>query len=264
MIDNIISTVYKCNHCTRTYKIKTNYTKHTLFCEIINKTPREREIENDADKLPSSRELYMILLEVTAKYAQLEKKVDELTKSANTKKRKINVIDWLNDNYTYNDCITFEKWVSSIKITRTHLELIFNSDYIHGNVEILKYLMLQLSNEHLPIKAFQQKENILFVCILDETQNKKWEIMDDTIFVTLMNTISKQIFSEFSKWQTENNHKMYEDDFSTKYSLNFQKILGCGVKNNHSQSELNSRIKRELYKHLKMNLKNIVEYEFGF
>ena len=66
--------------------------------------------------------------------------------------------------------------------------------------------------------------------------------------------------TEFIKWQKENTDKIYEDEFSNKYAVNFQKILG----GNNTQEYNNSRIKKELYKYLKMNLKNIIEYEFSF
>jgi DNA-directed RNA polymerase subunit RPC12/RpoP len=70
------TTPYKCVLCKKEYKLKSNYTKHTLLCETINKTQHERIRENDTDKMPTMREMYSILLEVTAKYSQLEKKIE--------------------------------------------------------------------------------------------------------------------------------------------------------------------------------------------
>ena len=271
------SNPYKCVLCKKEYKLKSNYTKHTLFCETINKTQHERIRENDTDKMPTMREMYSILLEVTAKYSQLEKKMEEMTKWTEIKKRKLNVIEWLNE--TNLSTISFNEWSSSnIIITRKHLDIMFKHDYIHGCIEIIKDLLSLTDLNKLPLKSFNQKENTLFIATLDTSNCKeegndndnhknkesssdiKWEIMSDKIFIEFISKISKQLLTEFIKWQKENTDKIYEDEFSNKYAVNFQKILG----GNNTQEYNNSRIKKELYKYLKMNLKNIIEYEFSF
>ena len=274
------SNPYKCVLCKKEYKLKSNYTKHTLFCETINKTQYERICENDTDKMPTMREMYSILLEVTAKYSQLEKKMEEMTKWTEIKKRKLNVIEWLNE--TNLSTISFNSLCSSnIVITRKHLNIIFNHNYINGCIEIIKDLLSFTDLNKLPLRAFNQKENTLFIATMDtviceeEINNNKnnnnnnhdkdsgikWEIMSEKIFIDFINNISKQLLTEFIKWQKENNDKIYNDDeFSNKYAVNLQKILG----GNNTQEYNNLRIKKELYKHLKMNLKNIIEYEFSF
>ena len=275
------SNPYKCVLCKKEYKLKSNYTKHTLFCETINKTQYERICENDTDKMPTMREMYSILLEVTAKYSQLEKKMEEMMKWTEIKKRKLNVIEWLNE--TNLSTISFNEWSSSnILITRKHLDIMFKHDYIHGCIEIIKDLLSSTDLNKLPLKSFNQKENTLFIATPntsnceeegndndndnDNDKNKesssdiKWEIMSDKMFIEFISKISKQLLTEFIKWQKENTDKIYEDEFSNKYAVNFQKILG----GNNTQEYNNSRIKKELYKYLKMNLKNIIEYEFSF
>jgi len=271
------SNPYKCVLCQKEYKLKSNYTKHTLICEIMNKCNQERIRENDTDKLPTMREMYSILLEVTAKYSQLEKKMEEMTKWTEIKKRKLNVIEWLNE--TNLSTISFNLWCSSnIVITRKHLNIIFNHNYINGCIEIIKDLLSFTDLNKLPLKAFNQKENTLFIATMDtvicaeEGNNDnndnnvkgpeiKWEIMSEKMFIDFINKISKQLLTEFIKWQKENADKIYNDDeFSNKYAVNLQKILG----GNNTQEYNNLRIKKELYKHLKMNLKNIIEYEFSF
>ena len=258
---------YKCALCNKEYKLKSSYTKHSLICEIMNKSQPERLRVNDGDKLPTMSEMYTILLEVTAKYTQLEKKMEEMTKWTEIKKRKLNVIEWLNE--TYISTISFNQWCSSnIVFKRKHLEVMFNHDYIHGCIEIIKDLLSFTALNKLPLKAFNQKENTLFVAVMDTTNREggkkngeiKWEIMTEKMFIDFINIISKQTLTEFLKWQKENVNKMYEDEFSTKYAVNLQKILG----GNYTQEYNNSRIKKELYKHLRMNLKNIIEYEFSF
>jgi hypothetical protein len=280
---------YKCKYCNRAYKLKPNYDKHYLLCNTlsisktsISKTSISKtNTKETLDYVPSLRDMFTLVLELTAKNSQLEQKVEELSKWAESKKKKLNVIDWLNEKYTKN--IKYSEWVAGIIITRKHLEAVFNSDMVTGCYEILQNLLsLHISNEHIsnehisnehisnehisnehisnehtiPIKAFDQKENILFIY----NDDNKWEILSQPMFANLINILSKKILTEFLKWQTENKSKMKQDDFSYKYARNVQKIMG----GNLTQEQIHTRVKKELYNYLKMNLKNVVEYEFSF
>lgn len=259
--------LYNCKYCNRNYKLKPNYDKHYLLCDTLNKTRISKPIicknikENNADYVPSLRDMFTIILELTAKNSQLEQRVEELSKWAESKKKKLNVIDWLNEKYTKN--IKYTEWLGGINITRNHLEAVFKTDMVTGCYEILQNL-LTLDNtningtddETMPIKAFTQKDNILFIY----NDENKWEILSQPMFANLMNTLSKNILTEFLKWQTENKSKMRQDEFSYTYARNVQKIMG----GNLTQEQIHMRVKKELYNYLKMNLRNVVEYEFSF
>ena len=270
---------YKCKYCNRTYKLKPNYDKHYLLCDTLNKSISKTSIsktsigktsigktsicisKNNADYVPSLRDMFTIILELTAKNSQLEQRVEELSKWAESKKKKLNVIDWLNEKYTKN--IKYTDWLAGINITRNHLEAVFKSDMVIGCKEILENLLtLHTTNENgsddeiQPIKAFDQKENILFIY----NDDNKWEILTLPMFANLMNILSKKIITEFLKWQTENKSKIRQDDFSYTYARNVQKIMG----GNLTQEQIHMRVKKELYNYLKMNLRNVVEYEFSF
>ena len=248
---------YKCKYCNRAYKLKPNYDKHYLLCDTLNisKTICKTTKENNADYVPSLRDMFTLILELTAKNSQLEQKVEELSKWTESKKKKLNVIDWLNEKYTKN--IKYSVWLAGINITRKHLEAVFNSDMVTGCYEILQNLLSLdiMSDQTIPIKAFDQKENILFIY----TDDNKWEILSQPMFANLMNMLSKNILTEFLKWQTENKSKMKQDDFSYRYARNVQKIMG----GNLTQEQIHTRVKKELYNYLKMNLRNVVEYEFS-
>ena len=249
---------YKCKYCNRTYKLKPNYDKHYLLCDTLNKYNNKTMSNktNNNDDLPSFRDMFTLILELTAKNSQLEQKVEELSKWAESKKKKLNVIDWLNEKYTKN--IKYTEWLAKIIITRTHLEAVFNSDMVIGCSEIIKSLLTLHTaadnNETQPIKAFDQKDNILFIY----NDDNKWEMLSPQMFANLMNSLSKNILTEFIKWQTENKHRMREDDFSYKYARNVQTIMG----GNLTQEQIHMRVKKEIYNYLKMNLRNVVEYEF--
>jgi hypothetical protein len=266
---------YRCKYCNRTYKLKPNYDKHYLLCNTLNISICKTSIsktsisktsisktskENNADYVPSLRDMFTLILELTAKNSQLEQKVEELSKWAESKKKKLNVLDWLNEKYTKN--IKYTDWLAGINITRKHLEAVFNSDMVTGCYEILQNLLSlhntnqDINEQTMPIKAFDQKENILFIY----NDDNKWEMLSQPMFANLMNILSKNILTEFLKWQTENKSKMCQDEFSYRYARNVQKIMG----GNLTQEQIHMRVKKELYNYLKMNLRNVVEYEFSF
>lgn len=246
---------FQCKYCSLSYKRKTYYDKHVLVCEILNKTKKEREneIEELADTL-SLRKVYDLLLEIAMKYNKMEKKLNELTKWVDVKKKNINIIEWLNTNYTKT--IKFSDWYMSICFNRKHLELIFKYDFITGFMYIFQELLPLSQEEELPIKAFDQKDNTLFIY----NDENKWEAMNSEKLEKFISHISRLIMSEFVKWQNENSEKIKDEEFSIIYTRNIQKVIGA----NYSIEQLNMKMKRELYKYLKMNLRNILQYEFCF
>jgi uncharacterized protein YeeX (DUF496 family) len=243
------SSKYNCKYCNRSYKLKNNYDKHYLLCDSLDKS----KYKNNEVALPSLRDMFTLILELTAKNSKLEERVEELSKWVESKKKKLNLIDWLNDKYTKN--IKYTEWLSSINIKRSDLEIIFDSDIVAGYIEIIKkLLMLHTNDENSPIKAYDQKENILFIY----NDDNKWECLSPIMFIKLINIIFKNILREFMEWQKENKNKIYQDSFSYTYARNVQKIMGGKL----SQEQLHSSVKKELYKYLKLNLKHVIDYEF--
>lgn len=87
--------------------------------------------------------------------------------------------------------------------------------------------------------------------------------MSDEDFGKMVGVISKQIMCEFVKWQGENYNSMKnkkDDNNDIQYATNIQKVIGAKF----TRQQLYSKIRAVLYNHLKMNLKNIIEYEFSF
>jgi hypothetical protein len=200
---------------------------------------------------PTVRVLYEIILEMNYKMVKMETKLGEYEKWIETKKRKINIIDWLNDKYKTN--CSYNEWFNTIKISRDHLEMVFQMDYILGFSAILQ-ILLPIENEYtIPIKCFDNKDNILYIF-----DGEKWDIMSGDLFEKLMMTLSKKIIGEFINWQNEHSDKLKNDEFAIMYAQNMKKIM-CG---NVSLDILNAKIKKEVFKHLKINLKNVMECEF--
>jgi len=246
---------YTCNSCRRGYQRKIYFTRHVAICELMGKSIKERRLENEeSDDTPSMRVMYDVILELVHKMTQMEQKMHELTKWAEIKKQKIDAVDWLNKTQKETSVVlpSFEEFLGTITVERTHLDYLFQSDYTSGIFNVLQGMLpLEESATHA-IKAFEQKNNILFAY-----DGKEWSILADDMFQKLINGVVKLLLDDFVKWQNENSDKMEQDDFAIKYSSNVKKIMGGDL----TRQQVYGKIKLELYKYLKINIKNIVEYQ---
>ena len=256
--------MFSCPSCQRSYQRKSYFDRHMLICEIVCKTKKERELDNEerADT-PSVRELYIIIMELATKCNHLEQKVNDMSKWVTKKKQAMKITDWLNATYTAaaaaaaagktNDdasSLDYYSWLAQINLKRDHLEYIFNEDYIGGMLQTLSKLL----DETRILHAFTSKDNALYAY----TVKDKWVLLDDIAFNKMLVVLDTQMMNEFVKWQNENKSKMTtSDDFAVTYAKNVKKIMG----GNHTREQLFSRIKRELYKHIKVDPPNIMEYE---
>ena len=242
-----------CPHCQRTYKIKVYFDRHVGLCKMLSKTKHERllEVEEQADT-PTLRDLYAAVMSLTEKYSQLEEKFTELSKYASIKKQKLNIVDWLNENYG-NQATDYSEWFKSIRIQQEELYVLFQTDYVGGVMAVLKQL-LPIEDEKRPIRAFTTKDGVFY--IYQQTENC-WEMIDADTFQKLMFSLDKKFMSAFVEWQNENKDRMQEDNFSDTYTKNARKIMG----GHNTREQLYSRIKRELYTYLKAELPSMIEYE---
>ena len=148
----------ECCFCSKKFTRKTYYDRHILICELLSKSKKERNVEMEEHKdTPTVRKLYEIIMEMSIKYKKMEEKLEELSKYVDTKKKKINIIEWLNTTCKSSACAPFELWMKKIKVERKHLESIFSHDYVYGALHILK----DFNNEH--IRCYDQKDDTLFI-----------------------------------------------------------------------------------------------------
>jgi hypothetical protein len=166
MTDLIIKS--KCGYCSKSFTRKSYYDRHVLVCELLIKSTKERNLDTEEKQdTPTVRKLYEIIMEMSLKYQKMEKKVEELSKYIDNKKRKLNIVDWLNSNYK-NAGERFDIWYKTIKVERKHLETIFTRDYVNGIFHVLKdYLDIYIKNDdkEIPIRAYDEKDNILYIRI---------------------------------------------------------------------------------------------------
>ena len=81
-------------------------------------------------------------------------------------------------------------------------------------------------------------------------EESKWELLSQPDFNTMISIVLKNILAEFKKWQDENEHQLYTDDFSATYVQNVKKVMGGNIPIDKQRL----KIHKNLYKYLKIDL----------
>ena len=244
--------MHQCAFCLREYKIKVYFDRHVAACELLRKSTSDRndDVEKNAD-IPDVRKLYEMVLVLAQKNKALEEKVEELSKYVAIKKKKLHVKEWLDQNYSIIQ--TFDSFMLTKNLTRDDYKTVCKYDYIEGITMILKTMFPIDSESTLPIRAFDQKDNTFFV-----KNDDGWNTMSTTELEGLIASIGKQLMTMFVSWQEANKHRLTQDSYIEEYMDILQKMLGSSFSN----EVILSKVKRNLYKHLKTNLKSVIQFEF--
>lgn len=246
---------YICLHCQKIYKRKNCRDKHSVLCKFKHNKRDMIDNNSNCSNNASISDLYTIIVDLSLKYDKLQADYDLLSNYIKQKKRKINIIEWLNINCKPD--ISYNSWFDSIQLVNKHLEYIFDYDFVDGVLYILQEI-LNIENEGLPIKAFDHKDGILYIYeeYNDDDLQGGWHIMTGETFQKLIRNISLKLMALFKIWQDENSDKMENEKFAELYISNLKKVMGKTDYNTQY-----NKIRNKLYKYLKVSLKNIM-YEF--
>jgi len=244
-----------CIYCGKSYKKKSNLEKHTNLCELLNKSKKSLVIE-DEEEIPSQRKIYKILLELGNKFNVLEEKVDELNKWVVKKKKKINVIDWLNTNITPE--IKFENLIEKIKIIDNDVKYLFENNFIDTLNHIFSRNIYNLSESEYAIFAFVQKSNIFYIY---ENEKSGWLELSKENLIKFLNKVHMKLFRVFRQHKIDNSDKIQEEEnFSLLCDKTSLKMMNVDFR----QESILGKIRGNMYSRMKTDMKALVEYEFEF
>ena len=258
-----------CAWCGKGYKTKINLDKHTILCELIYKSSKKRANKNNYDlndfddiddDLPSPKKMYQMLLELGYKYSKLEEKMDEVNKFVIKKKKKINVLEWLNSNVTPS--LVFENLIEQIKIIDSDIEFLLENNFLDTiNVVLSRVLYLEregdLENNFIPLFAFVQKTNIFYAFV----EGGGWmELPKDKLCLFLMR-VQMKISKTFHEWKKQRVTRIRDDEsFAILCDKTLIKIMG----NEFKQDSTFGKMRTVMYNKMKTDMKAMVEYEFEF
>lgn len=247
---------YTCKYCDRKFTRKIYFERHEDACGLMKKSSRERsfELEEKVDT-PTQRKQYELLLELARIVKKQEKQIESLTRIIERKK-KLSVTTWLDENACARE--SFEEWYATIVINQTQLDTVYEAGLIKGILDAFESkVTVDETLNTLPIRSFTQKKNELYTY-----DGEKWTVMQDDQLKKLVINISKKMREHFNQWVEDHQEQIdnVHSEFSSNYLDKIYKINGGKLTN----TQIQSSIKRGLYKLVKVDLQNIVEYEFSF
>lgn len=244
-----------CVHCGKSYVKKTSLDKHIIICELLNNSKSSTVVENEED-VPSQKKMYQILLELGSKFNKLEEKVDELNKWVVKKKKKINVIEWLNTNITPE--IKFDSLIEKIIIVQEDVKYLFDNSFADTLNHIFSRNIYNLSESEFPIFAFIQKTNIFYIY---ENEAAGWMELNREKIVKFLNRVHMKLLRVFSEYKKANADKLRDDEsFSLLCDRTSVKMMNVDFR----QESILGKIKGNMYSRMKTDMKALVEYEFEF
>lgn len=244
-----------CVYCGKSYMKKTSLDKHIIICELLNKSKNITANETEED-VPSQKKMYQILLELGNKFNKLEEKVDELNKWVVKKKKKINVIEWLNTNITPE--IKFDILIEKIIITQDDVKYLFENSFADTLNHIFSRNIYNLSESEYPIFAFIQKSNIFYIY---ENEEAGWMELNREKMVKFLNRVHMKLLRVFGEHKKANVDKIRDDE---SFSLLCDKTSVKMMNVDFRQESILAKIKGNMYSRMKTDMKALVEYEFEF
>jgi hypothetical protein len=101
---------------------------------------------------------------------------------------------------------------------------------------------------------------VFYVCEKTPEGKSVWTQMETDELLQILKKIQSKLLSELSKWKLDNKTNIETDD---KLSEQFNKALIKLLNITIVAHDVNvNRIRSNLYSFLKMDLKNLIEYEF--
>ena len=261
------STCNSCFYCGKSYTRKSSCDKHSIICEMAHKSKRQKMCEEEeSTDIPSVEKLYTIIQEMAFKQQKMEEKMEEMQKWIDKKKKKLNVVNWLNVQFTPTEL--FEARAKSIVVIQEDITTLIEQNFHQAVINILKR-NLKTPKEGVvrePIACFSEKASVFY--IYKETKNESeqestshWAKMTPEEFVYLLRFIHSKLLNALCNWRNFNAERIkYNDKFAELYNKTVIKLMGADF----NQESTLSKIRTPLYTLLKGDLKNMIEYDFEF
>ena len=241
--------VYDCPHCLRQYRRKRERDLHIGLCELMskNKTERSRELERSQD-IMSPEEMNDMIKVLITEQSRLRNQVSVLQQQLSSMKRKVNVVDHLNQ--LPQKPMDFDDWLEQIKFDKATFETLLE-DGVRTAIDNI-FTELTRFPDNVPIRAFTKNSNGTY-CY----RNELWRKMEETDWNDVVSPFYVQIQNQLDRYSNGSKDERHTERDDIARSFNLQKIL-------KSFDKLESTVPSVLIQKVKMNLTNVTTFEFTF
>jgi len=231
-----------CPHCNKQFKLKKTLLNHMMLCELTNK--------EEVAVIPTQKEMWIILQKLYNDNQNLKKRVEQLEKVVNKDVKKMNMVDWLNQN---DKGINLELWLkTSVLVTIDDLKMIFMTDYARGLSNILENNIKD--NENNPFRAFSHKTKQLYVY-----EKNKWRKCRKTDIMQVFDRISLNILKISKEYDKTLSHKEKYGADNIEYLKNCDKIMIVDTKKKERHYKF---IEQFIIGLTKKNLNDMAKFKF--
>ena len=258
------TSLYSCALCKKGYTRKGSLDKHIVLCEFKSKSKLELQVavEEASDK-PTYDQLVQIVQELSIKYVKMEEKMTEMQHYIDRKKKKVDVISWLNMHV--KPTTGFLEWVNAVvTVESSHfLHLLRPETTIFECLfEVFEY-NIDKRDFICPLTCFAQKNGVFYICepLADQELGASvssicsWKELQLEDFVLLLKQVQKKLIGELSDWRKGNQKLFYDND---RIADQFNKAVIKLMNITFTQDATMSKIKNSLYHYLKTDLDCLV------
>jgi hypothetical protein len=257
-------TKYQCKFCRKEYKEKFNLDRHVVCCEYFHKTIRQQdnEAEVSAEYIPPPNKMYLLIQDLMLRVDKLEK---ENAKLKSVQKRKMNIIEWLNQSSRPPPIISFDQFMSILlESVPQHLEDVFSDNLLSGLQKLFTNCITKLGTGmlELPLCAFANRPNTFYVYqpIENNSTLYHWKMFSAEEFDTCIERIANRFIYAFKhNWYLVYKDRILTDEkYKDMYVEYYQKVLGC---QHMTSSTRCNKVRQFVYQLIKQQIKSIVEYD---
>ena len=267
------SSICSCIFCNKPYKTKEKMHKHMVLCETMHRARNRKLLIEDDETLfvPSQKQMYQIILDLALKCNKMEEELQEMKKWVDKKKKKINVLDWLNSNVSVG--MTFDTLLDHIDVIDKDVDFLIRNTFYDTLNRIFERTLfkereinIQTQTKHdgkgngYPLFAFTHKQNALYAFVdTGDTENanvcsgKKWvELQRDTL-VCFLNGLHMKIVRKLMEWKKKNADKQtcgYNEDVYNEMVI---KLMDVDFKSDCVFGKIRSII----YQKIKINVNDL-------
>ena len=250
------SALYSCALCKKDYTRKSSLDKHIVLCEFKSKSKLELQVAvEEAPDKPTYDQLVQIVQELSIKYVKMEEKMGEMQQYIDRKKKKVDVIGWLNTHV--KPTTGFLEWVNSIvTVEPSHfLYLLRPETTIFETIHEVFAYNLEKRDFICPLTCFAQKNGVFYICEPEQENGFVWVELELKDFVLFLKQVQRKLIGELSEWRKTNQKLFYEND---KIADQFNKAVIKLMNITFVQDANMSRIKNSLYHYLRKDLDCLV------
>ena len=202
-----------CSFCEKEFhcRKKTLYDRHIILCEVVHNSNKNKE-EDEEETIPTNKQMYKIIKELSIQNNKLKEKVNELEKIVQRggMMKKVDILEKLNSNPVKPE-YSFKDWVKNIVIEEEDIDKLITDNIVN----VINTILSRNIDDDSPIISSDIKKTNIY--IFTNTDEIKWMKMENDDFLLLIKTLYKYLLTSYqTEWKEHNQHIHHYEEINIK------------------------------------------------